>query len=204
MTLKKTWFAIVLCSIGALASAGGQAATEAGGASGTTAAAPTDAMGMPVASTAPTAGTQTDDGILDQWPLAYPNAAAGWGYGGMSAGGTGGMGCMSGMGMMSGMGTMAGTGSMPGMGAMTGTGVSTGLAMTMDQGSAIRYLVQLVTLQDILQTLQNLVAIQQKALVSGGSADQQALAASLAGLAEKIDKLLQENRAQIVGFSDGQ
>ena len=161
------------------------------------AAAPTDSMGMPQASPAPTADARTDEGTLDEWPTYYPTAAAGSGYG-MVAGGMGGMGCMSGMGMMSGMG------SMPGMGVTTASNAPAGLAMTMDQGSAIRYLVQLVMLQDILQTLQNLVAIQQKTLVAGGSADQQALAASLAALAEKIDKLLQENRSQIIGFSDGQ
>ncbi len=196
MTLRKTCFVVVLCSIGALASAGGQAGSGDGAASGSTAAAPTDSMGMPLASPAPTADTRAEDGTLSQWPIAYPTAVTGGGYGCM--------GMMSGMEMMSGMGTVSGAGSMPGMGAMSATGVSSDLAMTMDQGSAIRYLVQLVTLQDILQTLQNLVAIQQKALGAGGSADQQALAASLAGLAEKIDKLLQENRSQIIGFSDGQ
>lgn len=120
--------------------------------------------------------------------------------------GTGGMGCgmMSGMGM-GGMG-MGGMG-MPGMG-MSGVGMGgpglpgagpQGMGMYMGSGTTIQDLVQLVTLQDILESLRRLAEIQEKTLGSSNAGQRQNLSRELAEIRKKIEELIRENRVQITG-----
>ncbi len=222
--------ALMLCAIMATGMATPQAEAPSGSQAAATPVAPaaspaTDSMGMPLAQPQPSAPTTTDrmgmtvtqpsqispdaqkpnTPVLTQWPTAMGSsgrACCGMGGGMMGMMGMSGMSGMGGMMGMMGMGGMSNMGSMTsttGMNSMSGMTGQNGLSMAMDQGATIRYMVQLVTLQDVLEALQNLVEIQQK---SGGTGDQQS--AALSALAKKVGDLLEENRSQIIGLSNGQ
>ena len=73
--------------------------------------------------------------------------------------------------------------------------------MYMGQGTTIQDLVQLVTLQDILESLLKVVAIQERTLGKSTAAEKQNLLRELADIRKKIESLQEENRAQISGSS---
>ena len=141
-----------------------------------------------------------------QWPGWQPRWQDWGGYNGQYQNpAAGGMGCGMGMGSM-GMGGMGGMG-MGGMGGMGmgGNGMPAmgpqGMGMYMGQGTTIQDLVQLVTLQDILESLLKVVAIQERTLGKSTAAEKQNLLRELADIRKKIESLQEENRAQISGSS---
>ncbi len=121
-------------------------------------------------------------------PNPWTGAGNGW------TGQTGGMGCCP-------MGAMGGMTGMTGMG-MTGMPMSTqaqGLSMNMDQGADLQNLVQLLTLQDILESLLDLTATQERALAAPTDAERQSISRELVKIREQIQEILRENRTQISG-----
>ena len=110
------------------------------------------------------------------------------------------MGGAAGMGSMGSMSGMGSAGSMAGMSPSTG---GQDMSMNMDQGAALRSLVQLVTLQDVLETLLDLTEAQDKALAAPGEAARQDLARELARIREQIREILRDNRAQIINSAGG-
>jgi hypothetical protein len=126
------------------------------------------------------------------------NMSNGNGTGTTNTGSTNGMssgGCMGGggMGMGGNMGNMGGMGM--GMGGMNRSS-QTGVGHTMDQGLTMKELVFIVSMQDTLQVMNEMIQIQEK-LMDGGSPKKDALKQQLANAKEKTKKLIADYRGML-------
>lgn len=123
--------------------------------------------------------------------------------GAQAMGNMGGMGCMmSGMNGMSGMGGMngMGMGNMRGMG-MGGMGMGMpnaqpAMGHTMDQGLTMKEVVYIVSMQDALQLMTEMIRIQEK-LLDNTNPNKDALRKELAQVKEKTAKLIADYRGMM-------
>ncbi len=135
------------------------------------------------------------------WPQGWQGYQGQYPYSGADGMGCGMMAGMGGMGMGGmGMGGMGMGGAGMGGVAMPGPGPQ-GMGMYMGAGTTIQDLVQLVTLQDLMESILKLADIEERSLGKSTAAERQDILRELADIRKKIESLLQENRAQIGGSS---
>ena len=155
----------------------------------------------------PGRGSAGGEGIPQSIPAPGPQTnlfsgqVSGWGpqqpWGAMNpqmGGGSGGMGC----GGMTGMSGMMGMGGQPNaMGNMPlGTG---GTTMNMDQPLTMREILYILSMQDAIQMIKDLVRLQQKALEGNSPKGKPALVKELKGIEERLAKLLSDYRVMLSG-----
>lgn len=159
-----------------------------------------DQMGnMPMGPAPGGPGTQGPGPWTSQQPVQGP----GWGWGaqqpGMNPMMGGGMGGMTGGGCMGGM---MGSSMGGGMGAMTGNamgGASAGMAMNMDQPMTMREILYILSMQDALQVLKDVLSIQERILESNRPDDKKALLRELKNAQDRLTKLSSDYRGMIAG-----
>ncbi len=92
---------------------------------------------------------------------------------------------------MGGMGCMMGGMNMSGMSGMGGTG---GMGHTMDQGLTMREIVYIVSMQDALQVLNDIIQFQEKVIENAGP-KKEGMRKELAQMKEKTQKLASDYRS---------
>jgi hypothetical protein len=169
---------------------------------------PADQMStMPMGAVPGNQGTQGPGPSMSQQPVPGP----GWGWGsqqpGMNPMMGGGMGPMMGSGMDGGcmggmMGNAMGGGGMGGMmgnapaGAMGGAG---GMGMNMDQPMTMREILYILSMQDALQILRDVLSIQERILDSNRPQEKKALLRELKNAQDRLTKLSSDYREMIAG-----
>lgn len=100
------------------------------------------------------------------------------------------------MGPMTGYGGM-GCGGMSGMmGGMMGQG---GMGMNMDQPMTMREILYILSMQDTLQIVKDVLSIQEKILTSNSQKDKGALLKEIKSAQERLTKLLSDYRGMLTG-----
>jgi hypothetical protein len=157
---------------------------------------PADQMGnMPMGAAPGSSGTPGPS----PWTSQQPGQGPGWGWGMQQQGmnpmmGGGGMGGM--------MGNAMGGGCMGGMmgNAMGGTtGISGGMGMNMDQPMTMREILYILSMQDALQILRDVLSIQEKILEGNRPQDKKTLLRELKSAQDRLTKLSGDYRGMIAG-----
>jgi sulfite reductase beta subunit-like hemoprotein len=89
-----------------------------------------------------------------------------------------------------------------GMGAMTGNamgGASAGMGMNMDQPMTMREILYILSMQDALQVLRDVLSIQERLLESNRPDDKKALLRELKNAQDRLTKLSSDYRGMIAG-----
>jgi hypothetical protein len=166
---------------------------------------PADQMGtMPMDAAPGSPATQSPGSGTNQQSVQ----GTGWGWGTQQPGmnpmmGGGGMGGMMGSGMgggcMGGMGNAMGSGNMGGMMGNTMGGTAGGMGMNMDQPMTMREILYILSMQDALQIIKDVLSIQGKILESDRGQDKKALLRDLKSAQDRLTKLSGDYRGMIAG-----
>ena len=93
-----------------------------------------------------------------------------------------------------------GCGGMSSMMGMSGMQMGQGgTAMNMDQPMSMREILYILSMQDALQIVKDVISIQEKILAGNGQRDRSALLKELKGTQERLTKLLSDYRGMLTG-----